>query len=153
MDKNIDIIFDIDGTILDISHRVKFVLQDPKDWKNFYSNMDKDRPIEEVCALLESLLKDDANQIIFCTGRVEDYRGKTIEQINKILKDSKNIDIDSCLYMRPKGDFRKDFIVKRDLYKKMIVDGFNPVLVFEDKITVVDMWKEMGLRCLRVTGA
>ena len=42
---------------------------------------------------------------------------------------------------------------KRDLYKKMIVDGFNPVLVFEDKITVVDMWKEMGLRCLRVTGA
>ena len=23
----------------------------------------------------------------------------------------------------------------------------------EDKITVVDMWKEMGLRCLRVTGA
>ena len=72
--------------------------------------MDKDRPIEEVCALLESLLKDDTNQIIFCTGRVEDYREKTIEQINKILKDSKNIDIDSCLYMRPKGDFRKDFI-------------------------------------------
>ena len=62
--------------------------------------MDKDRPIEEVCALLESLLKDDANQIIFCTGRVEDYREKTIEQINKILKGSKNIDVDSCLYMR-----------------------------------------------------
>ena len=40
-------------------------MQDPKDWKNFYSNMDKDRPIEEVCALLKSLLKDDANQIIF----------------------------------------------------------------------------------------
>ena len=115
--------------------------------------MYKDRPIEEVCALLESLLKDDANQIIFCTGRVEDYREKTIEQINKILKDSKNIDIDSFLYMRPKGDFRKDLMVKRDLYKRMIVDGFNPVLVFEDKITVVEMWKEMGLRCLRVTGA
>ena len=115
--------------------------------------MDKDRPIEEVCALLESLLKDDANQIIFCTGRVEDYREKTIEQINKILKGSKNIDIDSCLYMRPKGDYRKDLMVKRDLYKRMIVDGFNPVLVLEDKITVVEMWKEMGLKCLRVTGA
>ena len=115
--------------------------------------MDKDRPIEEVCALLESLLKDDANQIIFCTGRVEDYRRKTIEQINKILKGRKNIDIDSRLYMRPKGDYRKDFMVKRDLYKRMIVDGFNPVLVLEDKITVVEMWKEMGLKCLRVTGA
>ncbi len=115
--------------------------------------MDKDRPIEEVCALLKSLLKDDTNQIIFCTGRVEDYREKTIEQINKILKGSINIDIDSCLYMRPQGDFRRDFMVKRDLYKRMIFDGFNPVLVFEDKITVVEMWKEMGLKCLRVTGA
>ena len=76
-----------------------------------------------------------------------------IEQVNKIIKGSKNIDIDSCLYMRPKGDYRKDFMVKRDLYKRMIVDGFNPVLVFEDKITVVEMWKEMGLKCLRVTGA
>ena len=83
--------------------------------------MDKDRPIEEVCALLKSLLKDDANQIIFCTGRVEDYREKTIEQINKILKGSKNIDIDSCLYMKPKGDYRKDFMVKRDLYKSCLL--------------------------------
>ena len=55
--------------------------------------------------------------------------------------------------MRPQGDFRKDFMVKRDLYKRMIFDGFNPALVFEDKITVVEMWKEMGLKCLRVTGA
>ena len=53
----IDIIFDIDGTILDISHRVKFVLQNPKDWKSFYSNMDADQPIEEICSLLKSLLK------------------------------------------------------------------------------------------------
>jgi len=55
--------------------------------------------------------------------------------------------------MRPKGDFRKDFMVKRDLYNRMIVDGFNPVLVFEDKATVVEMWQELGLKCLKVTGA
>ena len=115
--------------------------------------MDKDRPIEEVCALLKSLLKDDANKIIFCTGRVEDYREKTIEQINKILKGCKYFDIHSFLYMRPKGDLRKDFMVKRDLYNKMINDGFDPVLVFEDKATVVEMWQELGLKCLKVTGA
>ena len=64
----IDIIFDIDGTILDISHRVKFALQNPKDWKSFYSNMDADQPIEEICSLLKSLLKDDTNQILFLHG-------------------------------------------------------------------------------------
>ena len=127
--------------------------------------MDKDRPIEEVCALLKSLLKDDANKIIFCTGRVEDYREKTIEQINKILKGSKNIDIDSCLYMRPKGDFRKDFIVKRDLYKKMIVDGkpfymkgicYHPVKIgkakrsFETLTEDLILIKEAGINTIRV---
>ena len=53
----IDIIFDIDGTILDISHRVKFALQNPKDWKSFYSNMDADQPIEEICLCLNLYLK------------------------------------------------------------------------------------------------
>ena len=32
-------------------------------------------------------------------------------------------------------------------------DGFDPVLVFEDKATVVEMWQELGLKCLKVTGA
>ena len=25
-------------------------------------------------------------------------------------------------------------------------------LVFEDKVTVVEMWQELGLKCLKVTG-
>ena len=127
-------------------------MQEPKDWKSFYGNMDADQPIEEICSLLKSLLKDDTNQILFCTGRVEDYREKTIEQINQILKGSNIVDIDRFLYMRPRGDLRKDFMVKRDLFERMIVDGFDPVLVFEDKVTVVEMWQELGLRCLKVTG-
>ena len=114
--------------------------------------MHADKPIEEICSLLKSLLKDDTNQIIFCTGRVEDYRERTIDQINQIVKECKNVDIDRFLYMRPKGDLRKDFMVKRDLFKRMIVDGFDPVLVFEDKVTVVEMWQELGLKCLKVTG-
>ena len=58
--------------------------------------------------------------------------------------------------MRPKGDLRKDFMVKRDLFNlfnRMIIDGFNPVLVFEDKATVVEMWQELGLKCLKIAGA
>ena len=115
--------------------------------------MHADQPIEEICSLLKSLLKDDTNQILFCTGRVEDYRERTIDQINQIVKGCKNVDIDRFLYMRPKGDLRKDFMVKRDLFKRMIVDGFDPVLVFEDKVTVVEMWQKLGLKCLKVTGA
>ena len=49
-----------------------------------------------------------------------------------------------------KKDFRKDYEVKYDLYKKMIDDGYSPQIVFEDKATVVEMWNSIGLRCLRV---
>ena len=55
--------------------------------------------------------------------------------------------------MRPKGDLRKDYMVKSDLLNKMIIDGFDPVLVFKDKATVVEMWQELGLKCFKVKGA
>jgi FMN phosphatase YigB (HAD superfamily) len=32
-------IFDIDGTLADISHRLHFIQQEPKDWRGFYSEM------------------------------------------------------------------------------------------------------------------
>ena len=44
----------------------------------------------------------------------------------------------------------RPLLVKYDLYKKMIEDGYSPQIVFEDKATVVEMWKSIGLRCLRV---
>ena len=51
--------------------------------------------------------------------------------------------------MRADGDNRSDPEVKSDLYDRMILDGFNPILVFEDRASVVEMWRNRGLRCLQ----
>ena len=34
--------------------------------------------------------------------------------------------------------------------KKILEDGFDPVLVFEDRDRVVQMWRDAGLKCLQV---
>ena len=52
--------------------------------------------------------------------------------------------------MRAKNDFRADAEAKSDMYDKMLKDGFKPELVFDDRKSVVDMWRSRGLRCLQV---
>jgi hypothetical protein len=52
--------------------------------------------------------------------------------------------------MRPYLDRRDDDIIKFELYEQMLADGYEPVLVFEDRDRVVKMWRSMGIKCLQV---
>ena len=50
-----DIIFDIDGTLMDIEHRKKFVEQKPKDWNSFREMTSEDTPNLDVFAVAIAL--------------------------------------------------------------------------------------------------
>ena len=52
-----DIIFDIDGTLLDISHRLRHIKQKPKNWKAFRDPKEKtfDVPIMPVIRIATAL--------------------------------------------------------------------------------------------------
>ena len=54
------------------------------------------------------------------------------------------------LYMRSENDYRPDHEVKSALLDQMRIDGFDPKLVFDDRASVVKMWRVRGLRCLQV---
>ena len=43
-----DIIFDMDGTLADVSHRKHFVENNPKNWEAFYKAMINDKPNSPV---------------------------------------------------------------------------------------------------------
>lgn len=53
------------------------------------------------------------------------------------------------LIMRPKGDYRKDFVVKEEQFKTIIEPEWYVHVVFEDRQKVVDMWRNLGLLCLQ----
>ena len=53
--------------------------------------------------------------------------------------------------MRAEKDYRKDTIVKREMYEQMLVDGYDPKLVFDDRPSVLRMWREIeGLQVVDV---
>lgn len=144
-----DIIFDIDGTLADSSKRIHHLLKKPKDWDAFYSSMIDDDPIEEIIAIAHSLFYRnnetmEYNRIILATGRPEKYRDDTSFWCKK----HKISYYD--LYMRKNLDFRKDFIVKKEMLDQMRNEGYDPKLVFEDRESVVKMWRDEGLRCMQV---
>lgn len=151
----VDIIFDIDGTLMDVEHRVHFLQQEPKDWESFNQNMINDTPIPEMSELLKTLIREGSHRIIFCSGRNEDSREVSEKQITDIVGKElgdflPTSDTKINLYMRSENDYRPDHEVKSALLDQMRIDGFDPKLVFDDRASVVKMWRVRGLRCLQV---
>lgn len=84
--------------------------------------------------------------IIFLSGReaTDVAKKQTLEWL------SKNGYGDCLLYMRNKGDYRPDEVVKNEIYNLFIKPNYNVVTVFDDRDKVVKMWREHGLMCCQV---
>lgn len=54
------------------------------------------------------------------------------------------------LYMRQKGDFRKDYIVKKEILETIRKEFGEPYFALDDRSSVVAMWRENGVPCLQV---
>ena len=135
-----DIIFDVDGTLMNIDHRKHWVQDKPKNWKQFMADMVKDTPRKEIFAIaLEA--KKNGHRIIVSSGRNERDRALTTKQLN-----SEGLFPDIFL-MRADDDFRSDDLVKKDLLGQMKDAGFNPTLAIDDRNQVVDMWRANGIPC------
>lgn len=93
----------------------------------------------EVSDVIDALSKETA--IIFVTSRDEEARDNTIKALQ-----AHGIAF-TDLYMRAKGDMRKDTVVKREIYDTLVAPNFNVVGVFEDRDRCVDMWRSLGLKC------
>ena len=52
--------------------------------------------------------------------------------------------------MRRTKDFRKDAIVKTELFDAHIRGRYEVLFVLDDRNQVVEMWRVMGLPCLQV---
>jgi hypothetical protein len=73
------VIFDIDGTIADCSHRIDHA--NAKDWDKFHSLADEDMVIVNIADLMINL--SAIAPIILLTGRPERYRYKTMEWLKR----------------------------------------------------------------------
>jgi len=135
-------IFDIDGTLSIVGDRVKELEKDPKDWNSFYNRCGEDKLNEPVARLCRVMLMTN-QPVTLLTGRRESTREITLTWLR-----DQSLDINSFnLLMRPNGDMRHDTIVKPELLAKA---GIEPVVVFEDRNSMVEYWRSVGVCCCQV---
>ena len=136
------IIFDIDGTLADLTHRVHLVRTKPHNWPAFFAGVGDDDVIVEL-AFLADLLHKDGHKIILCSGRGKDIEKNTVDWLNK-----HKIKFDD-IYMRAEKDYRDDTIVKSELADLIEKDHGPIFMVFDDRQKVVDMWRARGIKTLQ----
>jgi uncharacterized HAD superfamily protein len=141
------VIVDIDGTISKVGERLKYLNHEPKDWDSFYADCFEDEPIIEIVDLVYDLYLQ-RYQIVFCTGRRESCREKTINWFNKYFEHE--IAKHSKLLMRPNKDHRHDSEIKPELIKNAGIELDSIAFVLEDRNSMVKKWRELGLICLQV---
>ena len=139
------IIFDLDGTLADCEHRRHFVDHGNKfepDWKSFYEHCDKDKPIEPVIDIFNSLCETHLmSNISIWSGRCESVRDKTLNWL------SNHIDVDNIqeVKLRPIGDSTPDDMLKERWLDEALKAGNKVHFVFDDGPKVVRMWRRRGI--------
>lgn len=124
-------IVDIDGTLAQMTGRGPF------DW----ARVGEDEPIANVVDTVKTLALA-GRKIIFMSGRDEVSRKATEEWLIEHME----IPVDSSnLFMRSKGDMRKDNIVKYELFNAHIRGKYRIIGVIDDRLQVVKMWRAIGL--------
>jgi uncharacterized HAD superfamily protein len=136
------VIFDIDGTLADASHRVHFLQGVKKDWDGFFAGQSEDTVRENVVSIL-NMYFENGIEIILLTGRGEQFRQVTADWLNR------NDIYYNSLIMRPLGDKTDDHILKIDEIKKIQM-SFEVVGFFEDRKRICDAARAHGLDVFQV---
>ena len=138
------IIFDVDGTLADLRHRLHFLEGGRRDWDGFFTAAGADLPLHEIVKLNQWCDPTLTHEIVLCSGRPERLREVTRQWLIKY-----GVRWDR-LYMRPDGDTRQDAAVKRELLARIRADGFEPILAIDDRPSIVEVWREAGICTLQV---
>jgi phosphoglycolate phosphatase-like HAD superfamily hydrolase len=143
-----DVVFDIDGTLLNIEHRVHLIRPPEgvkKDWQAFRRAAEQDTANVEIAWLANIIFNRHEARVVISSGRMEKERQVTLRSLGLA-----GVSGFHALYMRKNEDVRPDHVVKLEMLAQMRLDGYDPRLVFDDRQQVVDMWRAQGLRVCQV---
>ena len=128
------IICDLDGTLALMRNRSPFDA----------SHCDEDDLNEPVAKLLQTFYAN-SYQILLLSGREDRFYEPTVRFLEK-----HNI-LYHHLWMRKTKDFRKDAIIKKEIFEAEIAGKYFIDFVLDDRNQVVEMWrKELRLPCFQV---
>ena len=145
-------IFDLDGTLALIEHRLHFIQQKPKDWRAFFAAVGDDKPNEPVIRVYKALREAGAECWIW-SGRSDECQEATKDWLAKHCGTRFGgwFSAPEAFRMRKAGDFRDDVEVKREWLAEIEPPEFARLTaVFDDRARVVQMWRDAGVPCFQV---
>ena len=141
------VIFDVDGTLSDPSHRRHFVRTKPANWFAFNELMVDDGINEQVVEVYKSLQQNGYHMVVF-TARGDDYRDETV----KWLEDNGILYKDLFMRREGKGEKNesgvKDSVVKQRMLDELInkYPSKEILMAVDDRHQVIqDVWIKNGI--------
>ena len=128
------VITDLDGTVAHMNGK-----RGPFEWHN----VGVDDPDLSMIKVLQAW-SDSGKKVIAVSGRDGSCREETEDWLRK-----HNVPFDK-LFMRPAGDFRKDSLIKAEIYEKELKGKYNIIMIYDDRDQVVETWRSLGLKCAQV---
>ena len=135
-------VFDIDGVLADVRHRLRHVEGRPKNWDAFFSAAVDDPPLAEGIALCKESAKDC--EVVYVTGRPERCREDTLAWF------ARHGLPEGTLSMRGEGDRRPARMAKPQLLRRL-ARGRTVAVVVDDDLQVCDAYEKDGWRVMRAT--
>ena len=135
------VVFDIDGTLANIEHRLDYVRSKPKNWKAFDAGILNDKVNDPVAKVYWAIMSRRNVDVILASGRNERSRQDTEDWLfENDLTGYRN------LYMRKADDYRSDDIVKDEIIDEIVADyGKLPDMWFDDRPRVVRAVRNRGI--------
>lgn len=136
------VIFDLDGTLCDDRHRIKYLTDESIDKKERYNEYHRrcieDLPIPQCLERIHAL--GDSQDLFFVTGRTDTFMNITLKWLNLYVHRK------YYLSMRPVYDLRHASAFKKERFS-CIKDNYSKIeAVYDDHPPVLDVAVEMGIK-------
>jgi len=128
-------VFDVDGVVADVRHRLHHVARRPKNWGRFFAAAGRDPALPTGVALAREYAAD--HRLVWLTGRPEHLRGVTENWLAR-----HGLPVDE-LVMRPANDRRPAREYKASRLLRLAESG-DVAVVVDDDPDVVAMLKQAG---------
>jgi hypothetical protein len=145
------ILFDLDGTLADVSHAQHLIMDksriNSESWDKFYLECTKGKPIAPIIMVMHSLM-DSGHVVEIWTGRSGAVARETAEWLGAQAGVDPGMSLN--IRMREVGDHTPDVELKEHWLDEELAMGNKIDLVFEDRSRVVAMWRRRGIVCCQV---
>lgn len=139
------VIFDMDGTLCDVRSIRHYVMGKVRNYHKFHTES-VNCPGNPAVIEAAKNAHESGFKVLIVTAREDTFGTHTAFWLN-----GQALHYDE-MYMRKRGDYRPDYVVKKEILDQIRADGYDVVHAWEDNPAVIKLWQEEGIDVTIVKG-